>query len=214
MKKIIFLVTFIMLFTVGCSNIKTDNIENIINKKIKFNYSNKVYNIYHRGYQYYLPKKMSVDNINDTNEIIKSDKYTYYLYLDLISVLENTEIELKEEDNLYKALKFNYRDLNGYLKIKKLNQNYLVEIMYNYAKIEVIVEEDDLNEVVNNSITILSTIKYKKDIIANLMEENLLNYKDESLNLFDKNNNKDNFIKYEEQYDSYEESIPDYDKVN
>jgi guanylate kinase len=55
--------------------------------------------------------------------------------------------------------------------------------MYNYAKIEVIVEENNLNESINNSITILSTIKYNKDIIINLMENDLLNYKDESLNL-------------------------------
>jgi len=86
--------------------------------------------------------------------------------------------------------------------------------MYNYAKIEVIVESTDLNEIINNSITILSTIKYNKDIITNLMEEDLLNYKDESLNLFDKVTKEDNFIKYEEQYADYEEEIPDYDIIN
>lgn len=214
MKKIIFLIMFVLLFAVGCTNIKQEDLKTLINKKISENYKNKNYNVYHRGYEYYLPKKMSVQRINDTNEIITSDKYTYYLYLDLVSVLEGTEIPYEEESNLYENLKFNYKDLKGYLKIKELKEYYLVEIMYNYAKIEVIVEKEDLNEIINNSITILSTIKYKKDIIANLMEEDLLNYKDESLNLFDKVQNEDNFIKYEEQYDTYEESIPDYDIIN
>ena len=86
--------------------------------------------------------------------------------------------------------------------------------MYNYAKIELIVEIEDINNAINNSITILSTIKYNEDIIRNLLEEDLLNYKDESLNLFDKITNEDNFIKYEEQYDEYEKDIPDYDIIN
>ena len=157
---------------------------------------------------------MNVQRINDTNEIVTSDKYTYYLYLDLVSVIEGTTLPFEEEGNLYKNYKFSYKDLNGYLKIKEIEKYYLVEIMYNYAKIEVIVEYEDLNEIINNSITILSTIKYNKDIITNLMEEDLLNYKDESLNLFDKVTNQDNFIRYEEQYADYEEEIPDYDIIN
>jgi len=214
MKKILILSIFILLFSVGCTNIKNKELEDIINSKISSNYNNKIFNIYHRGYQYYLPKKMGVKRINDTNEIITSDKYTYYLYLDLVSVIEEKNIPYEKEANLYQNLEFNYKNNQGYLKIKNLNDYYLVEIMYNYAKIEVIVDIEDINEVVNNSITILSTIKYNKDIIANLMEDNLLNYKDESLNLFDKITSEDNFIKYEEQYDDYESDIPDYDVIN
>lgn len=214
MKKILILCLFILLFSVGCTNVKNKELEDIINKKITSNYNNKIFNVYHRGYQYYLPKKMSVKRINDTNEIITSDKYTYYLYLDLVSVIEEKNIPYEKEANLYKNLEFNYKNNQGYLKIKNLNDYYLVEIMYNYAKIEVIVDIEDINEVINNSITILSTIEYNKDIIANLMEDNLLNYKDESLNLFDKITNEDNFIKYEEQYDDYESDIPDYDVIN
>ena len=37
MKKVLLLTMFILLFTVGCSNIKNDNIESIINKKISAN---------------------------------------------------------------------------------------------------------------------------------------------------------------------------------
>lgn len=213
MKKIFFITLFCLLLTVGCSNINNTNIENIINNKISSNYNNKVFNTFHRGYQYYLPKKMSVKRINETNEIITSETNTYYLYVDLVSIYENTKIQYEEEQDLYKSLKFEYKDRSGYLKIKEINEEYLVEIMYNYAKIEVIVDKPDLNFAINNAITILSTIKYNEDIIENLMKDNLLNYKDESLNLFDKETVEDNFIKYEEQYDDYESQIPDYDII-
>lgn len=212
MKKIFFIVLGCLLL-VGCTNIKNSEIEDIINKKIKLNESNKIYNIYHRGYQYYLPKKMSVRKLNETNEIITTEKYTYYLYVDLVSVYKGTKISYENEINIYKYMTFKNNNHDGYLKIKKISDDYLVEIMYNYAKIEVIVKESDLSTTINNAITILSTIKYNKDIIENLMEDNLLNYKDESLNLFDKVTNEDNFIKYEKQYDDYESDIPDYDVI-
>jgi len=124
MKKIFLLTMFILLFTVGCSNVKNDTIENIISQKIKENYNNIVVNSYHKGYKYYLPKKMSVKRINETNEIISSDKYTYYLYLDLVSVIEGKQIPYEEENNLYKDYRFKYKDLNGYLKIKRIENYY------------------------------------------------------------------------------------------
>ena len=214
MKKCILLVLLVLLVTTGCTNINNNTIENIINKKTKLNYKNKVYNVYHPGYEYYMPKGLSVKNVNEMNEIITSNKYTYYLYVDLVSIYNDTQIAYEEESNLYKSLKIKYKDLTGYLKIKELNNDYLVEIMYNYAKIEVIVEESDINKTINNCMTILSTIKYNKSIIENLMQDNLLNYKDETLDLFDKVTKEDNFIKYEQDYDDYESKIPDFDIIN
>ena len=43
--------------------------------------------------------------------------------------------------------------------------------MYNYAKIELMVEEKDINQVVTNSIIMLSSINYNDDIIKNMMGE-------------------------------------------
>ena len=89
--------------------------------------------------------------------------------------------------------------------------------MYNYAKIEVKVEENDLNNAINNSIIILSTIKYDKDIIDNLIGDNKINSNEENLNIFDKVTNKSDFLDIVEEYDNYdgkENDIPDYDVVN
>ena len=79
------------------------------------------------------------------------------------------------------------------------------------------VEGNDLNNAINNSIIILSTIKYDKDIIDNLIGDNKINSNEENLNIFDKVTNKSDFLDIVEEYDNYdgkENDIPDYDVVN
>ena len=122
-----------------------------------------------------------------------------------------------ENKESYISYKFNYKDLNGYVEVNKVLDEYLVEIIYNYAKIEVKVDKRDINEVVNNSIVILSTIKYEKDIIKNIIGESKIISQEESLNVFNKKTVDDHFLKIIEEYDNYEESenvIPDYDVIN
>lgn len=94
---------------------------------------------------------------------------------------------------------------------------YLVEIIYNYAKIEVKVAKYDLNEVINNAIIILSTIKYDDDVINNVVGENKTNNKEETLNIFDTTKKDENFLDVMEESNVYEEDesdIPDYDVIN
>ena len=79
------------------------------------------------------------------------------------------------------------------------------------------VEKHDLNEAINNSIIILSTIKYDDDVINNVIGENKTNNKEETLNLFDTTKKDENFLDVVEEYDVYEEDesdIPDYDVIN
>ncbi len=214
MQKKIIIILLCLLFSCGCSNIRTTSIEEIIENKIATNYNNKVYNIHHQGYKYYLPKGLTVKTINETNEIITTKDITYYLYVDLVSIYNEAELNLEKEENIYKYLEINYKDKKGYLKIKTLTKDYLVEIMYNYAKIEVIVDDADLNVAINNAITILSTMSYNKNVIANLMEDNLLNSKDVSLNILENQNKESNFIQYEQNYDEYAPDTPDYDVID
>ena len=49
------------------------------------------------------------------------------------------------------------------------------------------VEKIDINEAINNSIIILSTIKYNDDIIKNIIGDNDLNNQEEVLNIFGNN---------------------------
>ena len=214
MKKL-FLLLSILIFTSACSNINKiyykDNISDVINKNI----NNKQYNHSGKGYKYYLPKYMSVKNIYNYNELINSNDNTYYLYLDVISFYNNKTINNKEKcETIYK---FNKNNKNGYLCINEENDKYLVEIMYNYAKIEVTVDKYNLNEAINNSIIILSTIKYDKELIGNLIDDKKINNSEESLNLFKEKKNSESFIEVIEEYDNYDEKendLPDYDVIN
>ena len=210
MKKIIFLVS-ILLITTACTNINNMDYKSIINSTITTNKKNKMYNRFGSGYKYYLPKGMSVKNSKNYNEIINSNDNTYYLYVDIINYFYKKDIINT------KTCAIDYRfdtDVDGYLCINEVNNKYLVEIVYNYAKIEVIVDKYYLNETINNSIIILSTIKYDDDIIDSAIKDNKIGGSEESLEIFGDKKNKGNFIDVIEEYDVYEEELPDYDVIN
>ena len=216
MKRIILMFSFLILLC-GCSNINKMNYKDIINSTIKENYDNKMYNSFHNGYKYYLPKYMSIKDGLDYNEKLNNNDYTYYLYLDIVSYYNNSKLVYEENKDAYISYKFKHEDKEGYVEINKVEDDYLVEIIYNYAKIEVKVDEISINDAINNSIIILSTIKYEKDIIGNLIGENKINSQEESLNIFNKKSTDDHFLKIIEEYDTYieeENEIPDYDVIN
>ena len=131
------------------------------------------------------------------------------------AIKENNDNKIKHDFN-DKTYIFNYKNNNGYLNIKEIENKYLVEILYNYAKIEVRVNKFDINQAINNSIIILSTIKYDDKIIENLISENKLIGDEETLNIFKNEVDKDNFMDVIEEYDKYEDEsdIPDYDIIN
>ena len=214
MKKLIYLIS-ILLISSACTNIKNmdykENIDNTINENI----NNKVYNRFSTGYKYYLPKYMNIKNNINYNEEINSNDNTYYLYVDIISYYNKKEIKLNNKCN--EEYEFSTKNNKGYLCINNINKQYLVEIVYNYAKIEVKVDYYDLNEAINNSIIILSTIKYDDEVISNVIADNKISNKEETLNIFGDKKNKEDFIEVIEEYDNYEESdddIPDYDVIN
>ncbi len=214
MKKLILLVS-ILVFTSACTNINKIDYKDNINNTIKDNYSNKIYNHSGNGYKYYLPKYMNVKNIYNNNEIINSNDNTYYLYVDVISFYNNKDIVIEKKCN--DKNEFKYKNKTGYICINEINEKYLVEIVYNYAKIEVKVDKIDLNTSINNSIIILSTIKYDKDLIGSLIKDEKLNNKEMNLNLFGDKKSKEDFIDVVEEYDTYDEKendIPDYDVIN
>jgi len=214
MKRIILLLS-ILCITSACTNIKRTDYKEIINYVIKENTNNKHYNHVGNGYKYYLPKYMSIKNSLNYNEQINSDDYTYYLYLDIKSYYNKKNIKLTSENN-YINYKFSNNNIDGYLRVSEENDKYLVEIIYNYAKIEVKVDKNDLNVAINNSIIILSTIKYDYDLIKGLIEDDKINSSEETLNIFGSIEKNDNFIDIIEEYDNYEEEsdIPDYDVIN
>ena len=212
--KICILLIMILAIT-GCVNIKKAKYEVIINETI--NSRVKIYNTYRNGYKLYLPHGLYIDDSNEYNEIIRSNKYKYYLYIDVTSYLNKKNNNYSINNDAYYSILVNSDDKSGYLEINEKKGKYLVEIMYNYAKIEVMVDEKDINEAVTNAMVVLTSVQYNDSVLKNLAVETTLNYKDENVDIFKSKSNggseKSNFLEYVEEYDPTEDELPDYDLI-
>ena len=216
-----FILIAIVLLASGCTNInknltsKDDIDKNFNTLQATITDSNyEMYNNYRTGYKYYTPKGLYVRGGSEYNEIINSRKYSYHLYVDVISFY-NRVISKYEEDN--KALyskQINNKDKFGYVEVNELkNDRYLLEIVYNYAKIEVIVDKSDLEVAFANSMIILSSVKYNNDILTNLVGENVLTSKEIEFNIFETKKTESNFLEVEANND-YKEETNDPDLID
>lgn len=199
MKKI-FIIIVLLFITTGCTivQIDTKSVDNITSVVLSKN--NKLYNRIGKGYKYYKPRGVSYIDTNELNDILYSNGNYYYLYIDAISYYNKTNIEYKENKNLYYSKKISYDDKFGYLEIVKEDKKYHIEFMYNYAKIESLVDKKDINKVVLDASYILSTVKFNDNIIALMLNDDYFTNKEEQYDRFkSKNNNKNSFLKYSEE---------------
>lgn len=211
MKKLIILIVCFTLLC-GCTKINNDNIKDIINSVVSSD--NDRANQYRNGYKFYLPNNLSTIKIDDKNNVFKENDIKYYMFVDIVSYYHKVENKYQVNEKAYYSSLINYNNKSGYVEVNVKNDKYLIEIMYNYAKIEVIVNSDDIASAITNSLIILTSVNYNDDIIDNLLEEDVLNYSEETFNIFETNSNDSNFLKVVEEYDNYnEDKVPDYDLI-
>lgn len=208
MKKCILVITLLLLC--GCTNINNASVQDITKEVLGSKINS--YNEYRTGYKYYLPQGLNVNLSKKYNEILNDDKYKYYLYVDLVSYLKKTELSYKVNENAYLSMTL---DDKGYLEINEKNDKYLIEIMYNYAKIEVIVEKEDINKCVTNALIVLSTITYTDDIVKNLLSIDEVTSSEEKFSVFDEDASDSNFLEVYKEYGNYEgdDKVPDLDVI-
>ncbi len=217
-RNLIILFCFICLITSGCtvkrlnSSSIDQNIDTIMNEK------SNLYNVYFDGYKYYVPKGLKFLNKDDYNALF-ADAYEnhYYLYVDVISYYHKTELDYSKNSQAYYSRKLKYGKKTGYLEINKVEDKYFIECMYNYAKIEVYVDDGHLMDAIDFTFTILKSIKYNDKVLNSLVGENILNYKEESFNIFESKAKKDDFLDYVKEYDKYKDTkdeLPDEDKID
>ncbi len=214
MKRILLLL-IIIFFTAGCTNLKDIDLNNLatITLSQENNHQNKTF----QGYSLYLPNGLQVDSVNHNNVILKSKNYKLYLYVDLISYFNKVQKDYQINKKAFFSKSLNFNDKFGYLEINSQeNEKYLVEIMYNYAKIEVIVDNSDMKEILSYALIILNSIKYNDTIIENMIGEDLLNYNELEFNIFETVESNNGTIKYDDNSSNTEEqdTIPDLDLIN
>ena len=216
-----FILIAIVLLASGCTNInknltsKDDIDKNFNSLQATITDSNyEMYNNYRTGYKYYTPKGLYVRGGSEYNEIINSRKYSYHLYVDVISFYNRVISKYEEDSKALYSKQINNKDKFGYVEVNELkNDRYLLEIMYNYAKIEVIVDKSDLEVAFANSMIILSSVKYNNDILTNLVGENVLTSKEIEFNIFETKKTESNFLEVEAKND-YKEETNDPDLID
>lgn len=211
MKKILIIIC--LLFITGCSDIRKQSYDDIINNIATR--ANKD-NVYRTGYGYYLPRGMQVADSTLYNETITDARYKYYLYVDIVSYYKKVIKDYSVNNNALVSKKIDYNGKFGYVEVNLLkNDKYLVEIMYNYAKIEVIVDKSNLNEAMLSIINILKSVEYNDSIIANLMGDDILNFSEEEFNIFNTKGSESNYLTVDKDASKEEDTkIPDPDLIN
>ena len=187
MKKIIVLLSIVLLLMTGCSIKKLDDkdFESNMNVLLSEKVSNS--NVNFEGYKYYVPEGLKFVNKEEYNAIFK-DRFNnkYYLYVDVISYYHKIENTYKINQDAYYSKVIDYNDKTGYLEIIESGSKYYVEFMFNYAKIEVLVDKDQLVNAMNNMCYILRSIKFNDKVLESLVGDNVLSYTEENFTLFDK----------------------------
>ena len=188
---------FIILMVTGCTivRIDTSSIDTIVN--VVLSKDNTLYNQVGKGYKYYIPRGVNYIDTVDFNEKLYSNGNYYYLYIDAVSYYNKKDPVYTYDSRLYYSREFVINDKTGYLEIEKTKDDkYLVNFVYNYARIQALVNEEDLNDVILNSSYMLSTVKFNNEVIKLMLDEEYFTNKEESYTLFDKKTENNNFLEY------------------
>ena len=202
MKKKGIILGLLALLLTGCTVVRIDttSIDNTVD--VVLSKDNKLYNRVGIGYKYYVPRGVTYIDSSETNDRLYSNGVYYYLYLDEVSYYYKTSLEYEEDSSKYYSRKLSNDEAIGYLEITEpKDKQYLVEFVYNYAKIEALVPKEEINDVVLNASYILSTIKYNHNIIKLSLGDDFLKTKEEKYDEFSSKQETDNFLRYEEDKD-------------
>ncbi len=212
-NKIIVLLLVMTIFLTGCTavRIKTDSIDNIIS--VVLSKDNKLYNRIGKGYKYYVPRGVTYIDSTELNDKLYSNGIYYYLYIDAVNYFYKNKIDYTEKKDVYYSKKID-GDKEGYLEITKQDDNkYLINYAYNYARIEALVSEEKINDVVLDLSYILSTIKFNDNIIELMLNEEYFTNKEEQFKEFTKDGLEENteveekhFLEYKDDEEEYIES--------
>ena len=212
MKRLIVLLSIVVLLMTGCSIRSLANQD--IDSRVETLLSNKVklYNVFYDGYKYYLPKGVQFFEKDDYNAILKDQNNNkYYLYVDVISYYHKVTNNFEENSASYYSKKLQFGKSTGYLQIDEIDSKYFVQFVFNYVKLESYVSETDLLDTITNMCSILRTVKFNNKILESLIGENVLDYKEEDYTLFKADSSKENFLDVveREETDLYKKDLED-----
>ena len=212
MKKKATIFILLMLLLTGCTNLSSNNLDSLL--PVLLDRNSKLQNVVFDGYKYYVPKGLKFITKDEYNAtFMDSNNNTYYFYADVVSYYNKEKLDYKEKKDIYYSKKLAYKKKEGYLEIRKFDnqQHYFIEYMYNYGKVEAIVKEKDITEAVTNMSNLLTSLKFNRMILETLIGNKVLNYKEETYNVMTPKGEKANtesYLDYEEKYGTYDGYTP------
>ena len=202
MKKYLIIIIALFVLT-GCTNINDLDYDGIVDKVLEEK-SHKT-NTFLEGYKLYLPEHMTMIGDLKGNDILYSYQDKYYLYVDLVSYYNKKQNKYNVEGLSYEYSKnIDNNGLAGYVTVSKSKGGYLVEVMYNYAKIEVIT--NNVKTAIANSLLVLKNIEFNYKIIDSMIGSNALVYDSELFELLGPDTKDSNFLDYIKEYGEYDEN--------
>lgn len=198
MKKIMIILICTILLS-GCTVVRIDtkSINNIVSVVLSKN--NKLFNQIGKGYKYYIPRGVNYLDTTELNNKLYSNGNYYYLYIDVISYYHDKKTQYEINEGAYYSKVIDINGKTGYLEINKVDDEYFVEFMYNYAKIESLVAKDDIEDVVLDASYILSTIKFNNNVIKLMLNSDFFTNREEIYDIFTSKKETKNFLQYEEE---------------
>lgn len=200
MKKLLFLSCMILLLS-GCSVVYIDrqSIDEVVDSVLSSDVRLKSVSL--EGYSYFLPQGVNLSKSDAGNSVLYYNHKKMYLYVDLISYYHKVESDFIENNSYYYSRSIDKNGYKGYLVITEIKDNYFVEFMYRYSKMEAYVDKADLNQTLTVMTYILNSIEFNDAVLESVIGDNLLNYSEEVFNIFKPSGEESNFLDYVEQYD-------------
>lgn len=195
-KKLILI--FCLLLLSGCKLVNKDNnyINNVYNCLSDKNITNSVA----LGYKYYIPKGVKKIKDYDYNQVFLVDDTYLYLYVDIISFYHDKKLQELDKSNAYYYEKFEHNGKLGYILIEECDDQYYLNIVYNYSKIEGYVSHDKVDKMITLSSIILNSVSYNRNTIEKVLEGDLGQFSEFTYEVKKPEGAKDNFSQYLEEY--------------
>ena len=198
------LIILMVLCLTGCYNVNKGNVDDVAVSSLK---TKAKPNQAFKGYKIYVLEDMNLINDSSNNIVLKSFDDKYYLYVDITGYYKKivNDYKINEENAPFYSKILNSDDGSyGYILVTKCDDKYFTEVMYNYAKIEVLT--NNYKTAIAKSLIILNSISYNDKIIDSLIKKNVLEYNEEKYDILGPSNETTDFLEWVADEDPKEDN--------
>lgn len=202
MRKKILLVGLVFLL-IGCTKIEnTEDYITLVNNCLK---EKPATNQVSLGYKYYIPKGLKKIRDYNYNQVFSTEDSKIYLYVDIISYFYKRKINNEKNNSAIYYKEINQGKKKGYIEILKEEDDYFIEMVYNYSKIEAYTKKENLNKIITVSSILLNSINYNENLIKRVIEGDFGEFSEKTYEVKKPVDSNNSFSQYLEEYAGKEE---------